>query len=84
MVKPNSEGGGKMPPPLMLELNETNQNTHKSASLKLLSVPTDAISAKIDKSISILDGSKEFCPIIQWVRELNIVVDGLNLLAGPD
>jgi hypothetical protein len=33
--------------------------------------------------IAILNGNKELCPSIQWVRELNIALDGLNLLNGP-
>jgi hypothetical protein len=83
MVKQNSESGGKMPPPLTLELDKNNQASPRTASFKLQSVPTDPASAKINKMITILDGSEEFCPTIQWVRKLNIVLDGLNLLTGP-
>ena len=56
----------------------------KTLKFKLLSVPTNAASAKVEKEIAIADGSEQIRTLIYWVKDVCTVLAGLNLTTGPD
>ena len=86
MAKSFSSIGKKEPPPLPLELDESVMSLKgkKTLKFKLLSVPTNAASAKVEKEIAIADGSKNIHTLIYWVKDVRTVLTGLNLTTGPD
>jgi len=76
MAKSFSSIGNKEPTPLPLELDESVMSLKgkKTLKFKLLSVPTNAASAKVEKEIT----------LIYWVKDVRTVLTGLNLTTGPD
>jgi hypothetical protein len=74
---------GKFLPPLPLEVVEAEPGK-KTLTFKLLSTPSDANSAKISKTVRIIDGSEDLRTIIGWKLEASEVCEGLNLTTGPD
>ena len=73
---------GKVPPPLPLEMSKEEMGD-KKLTFKLLSNPQDPDSAKISKTVRIIDGSEELRTIIQWKIDTKTVCAGLNLATGP-
>ena len=73
---------GKVPPPLPLEITKEELG-EKKLTFKLLSNPADPDSAKISKTVRIIDGSEELRTIIQWKIDSKTVCAGLNLTTGP-
>ena len=86
MAKSFSSIGNKEPPPLPLELNESVMSLKgkKTLKFKLLSVLTNAASAKAEKEIAIADGSEQIRTLIYWVKDVRTVLTGLNLTTCPD
>jgi hypothetical protein len=73
---------GKIPPPLPLEITKVEQGK-KTLTFKLLSNPTDPDSAKLSKTVRVIDGSEELRTIIQWKIDSRTVCAGLNLTTRP-
>jgi hypothetical protein len=82
MAKPFSKIGNKDPPPLPLEFDESTLKSRKTLKFKLMTVPTDPASAKIEKELAILDGSEPVRTIIYWMKDVKTVFRGLNLTTG--
>ena len=72
----------KPPLPLVPEEGEYNDDSSKTGSFKLLSNPTDAISAAYKFTMGYANGTQSICYHIQWVKNVNKVLTGMNITVG--
>ena len=75
----------KSPPlPLVPDENELDEDRGcKTGSFKLLSDPTDVDSSKYSFTMAYADGTQSIRFHLQWVKNVNIILQGMNIVNGP-
>ena len=70
------------PLPLVPEEGEYDNDSSKMGLFKLLSNPTDANSAAYKFTMGYTDGTQSIHYHIQWVKNVNKVLSGMNITTG--
>ena len=79
-----TDTNGKKAPLLpLVPDHEDTMNSGNSLSYSLRTVPTDADSAHYKKYIRVITGSEDIRTVIQWRRNIEEVIKGLNVTEGP-
>ena len=75
----------EVPPlPLVPDENELDEDRGcKTGSFKLLSDPTDVGSSKYSFTMAYADGTQSIRFHLQWAKNVNIILQGMNIVNGP-